>query len=358
MEPHIWLPAAGLIAGGVLGYAARRAHFCTLSALERHWYAGDSRGLRIWVLAGVLAIVFTQALALLGLISPTASFYLQPNFFWVGAVGGGLMFGLGMALVGTCGFGALIRLGGGSLRGLIVIIVIGLTGLATQRGILAPMRRALEDASALDLGRIGSQSIPALAAALLGASAGWILVAAALALLLFWVFSDREFRRSGSCLLTALAIAAAIAAGWLATTLAAANSFTPIQVESASFVAPVADVIMLLGIHAGGGFPDYGVGVVFGVVAGAALAAWQKHDMRWEACDDARELGRHLVGATLMGVGGIFAMGCTIGQGLSAMSLLALSAPVVMVSIAAGARLGLAYLIEGSPLAAFGRPAA
>jgi uncharacterized protein len=95
--------------------------------------------------------------------------------------------------------------------------------------------------------------------------------------------------------------------------------------------------------------PDYGVGLVVGVGLGAALVAWRKKDVRWEACDDARELGRHIVGAFLMGVGGVFAMGCTIGQGVSAASLLAVSAPVAMLSVAIGARLGLAYLLEGSP---------
>ena len=73
--------------------------------------------------------------------------------------------------------------------------------------------------------------------------------------------------------------------------------------------------------------------------------------MRWEACDDARELSRHLVGAFLMGTGGVFALGCTIGQGVSAVSVMALSAPIAMLSIAFGARMGLSYLLEGSPFA-------
>ena len=94
--------------------------------------------------------------------------------------------------------------------------------------------------------------------------------------------------------------------------------------------------------------PDYGVGLVVGVFIGAASAAFLADDVRWEACDDARELGRHLLGAFLMGTGGVFAMGCTIGQGVSAFSLLAISAPIVVLSIAFGARIGLGLLVEGS----------
>ena len=96
-----------------------------------------------------------------------------------------------------------------------------------------------------------------------------------------------------------------------------------------------------------------GVGLVLGGVAGSAACAFRQHDVRWEACDDARELGRHLAGGALMGIGGVFAMGCTIGQGVTAVSALAISAPVVLASIFVGARMGLAYLIEGSPLEAF-----
>jgi uncharacterized membrane protein YedE/YeeE len=99
--------------------------------------------------------------------------------------------------------------------------------------------------------------------------------------------------------------------------------------------------------------PDYGVGLVLGVIGGAAACAAWKRDVRWEACDDARELGRHIAGGALMGFGGVFAMGCTIGQGVTGVSALAISAPLVLASIFLGAKLGLAYLIEGSPLGAF-----
>ena len=97
-----------------------------------------------------------------------------------------------------------------------------------------------------------------------------------------------------------------------------------------------------------GALPDYGVGLMVGVFLGAAVAAWRADAMRWEACDDARELGRHLAGAFLMGTGGVFALGCTIGQGVSAVSALALSAPLAMISIVVGARIGLSFLLEGT----------
>lgn len=350
----LFLLFAGILAGMAMGYAARRHHFCTMSALERHWYASDSNGLRTWFLAAAVALVLTQGLALLGYVDLNGSFYLTPFFGLTGAILGGLAFGFGMALCGTCGFGALTQAGGGSLRALVVLLVIGLSALAAQRGLIAQARVVIVDNLALDLSFAGDQSLGSLASALAGADLHLATAITVAALLFWWIFRDPVFRVATSRIAAGVTIGAAIAFGWVATTLAARHSFEPVQIEAGSFVVPVADTI-LQAVAVTGVWPDYGVGLVIGVVAGAAICAWRRRDVRWEACDDARELGRHLSGGFLMGVGGVFAMGCTIGQGVSAVSVMALSAPFVIASIFLGARLGLAYLIEGSPLAAFRR---
>lgn len=348
-----WFPVlAGLAAGTLMGFAARRNHFCTMSALERHWYAGDSSGLRTWVLAAAVALALTQALQAFGLVDTSESFYVRSNFAWVGAVGGGVVFGFGMALVGTCGFGALVRLGGGSLRSLIVLMVLGLSAMSAQKGLIAQVRVAVSDNTAIDLSDSGGQSLGAIAAHLTGMQAGPAVAALCAALLFAWVFGHRAYRRRTGSILAGSTIGAVVAFGWWATSQAAEYSFEIVQLEAGSFVVPVADTLLQV-ITFTGVVPDYGVGLVVGVVVGASICAFARRDVRWEACDDARELSRHLAGGFLMGVGGVFAMGCTIGQGVTAVSALALSAPVVVASIMIGARMGLAYLIEGSPLAIF-----
>jgi hypothetical protein len=168
-------------------------------------------------------------------------------------------------------------------------------------------------------------------------------------LVFFWVFKNRAFRKSYGRIATGSTIGAIIAFGWVVTTYARRTSFDPVQVEAGSFVVPVADTVLQF-VTFTGVLPDYGVGLVVGVVLGAAGCALHRRDLRWEACDSAGELGRHLVGGVLMGTGGVFAMGCTVGQGVTAFSALAVSAPLAIISIAVGARLGLAYLVEGSPL--------
>ncbi|MEH6718715.1 MAG: YeeE/YedE family protein [Aurantimonas endophytica] len=354
IESGLALPLAGLLAGAAMGYAARRHHFCTLSALERRWYAGDDNGVRAWGLAILVAIILTQGLVLAGLFDPSQSFYLTPSFGWSGAVLGGLAFGFGMALVGTCGFGALVRLGGGSLGGLVVVIVLGLAALATQRGIIAMGRIAIVDSQAYDLTRVGAtdQSLGSLMSAFTGFDISAFVTLLVVGALAAWVFRTAAFRQDRGKITAGVVIGVAVTFGWLATSFIAARSFDPVQVESASFVVPPGDVILQL-IAVTGALPDYGAGMVVGVVLGAAAAAVRRHDIRWEACDDARELSRHLAGAVLMGVGGVFALGCTIGQGVSAASLLTISAPIVLASIAVGARLGLAFILEGSIRHAF-----
>ncbi|MCB8837208.1 YeeE/YedE family protein [Aurantimonas sp. VKM B-3413] len=347
---------AGLLAGLVMGYFARRHYFCTMSALERRWYADDNTGIRTWALAILVAIVLTRAIVSLGLFDPQDSFYLTPSFGWSGAILGGLAFGFGMALVGTCGFGALVRLGGGSLRGLVVVLVLGLAALATQRGILAVGRVAIVDRQAIDLGRFGSpdQTLGSLASVTTGRDLTLLVTIVVAIALAGWIFASPAFRRERGRIVAGTAIGSAVAFGWLATAFLASRSFAPVRVESASFVVPPGDLLLHL-IAFTGSLPGYGVGLVLGVVAGAAAAAWQKREVRWEACDDARELARHMVGAMLMGIGGVFSLGCTIGQGISAASLLTISAPIVLVAIAIGARLGLAYILEGSIRCAFVR---
>ncbi len=348
MAEAAWvLPVAGCVAGIVIGAVARHQRFCILSGLERFWYANDSSGVRTWALTAAVAIIATQAMLFSRVIDLGGAFYLTPNFGWTGAIVGGLMFGWGMALVGTCGFGALIRLGGGNLRSFVVLLVLGLSALATQRGLLALARVEMVDNLTLDLEFAGSQSIGSLVSAALGFDAHILVACVIVAVLLGWIFYRADYRRRYAHIATATTIGLVVAFGWLATSWTAANSFEPVQLESAAFVAPVGDTILQF-VTFTGALPDYGVGMIIGVVLGAALVAWRRHDVRWEACDDARELGRHIAGGFLMGSGGISALGCTIGQGVSAASTLALSAPVVVAAIVIGARLGLAFLLEGS----------
>jgi len=346
------LPVAGLLAGALLGFVARSQRFCTMSSLERLWYAGDSSGLRTWMLAAAMALVFTQTLHAFGWATPNESFYVRSGFAWSGAIIGGVMFGFGMALVGTCGFGALVRLGGGSLRSLVVLMVLGLSALSAQKGLIARVRIPFIDNVAIDMSFSGGQSLGLILSHFAGMDLQFFVAALVAGGLLLWIFADSGYRKQYRSIAAGTIIGGVIAFGWFITAFASEASFEVVQLEAGSFVVPVADTLLHL-VTFTGSVPDYGVGLVIGVVIGSSINALFRRQVRWEACDDARELSRHLFGGFLMGVGGVFAMGCTIGQGVTAVSALAISAPLVLMSIAVGARMGLSYLIEGSPLAIF-----
>jgi uncharacterized membrane protein YedE/YeeE len=250
------------------------------------------------------------------------------------------MFGVGMALVGTCGYGTLLRLGGGDLKALVIFLVMALTAMMTMRGAIGPLRLWITEPLTYAL-QSPSQRLTVLLGFDKPSAVAWI-VAAALAAA---AFSSIAFARSLRNVATGAAIGTLIVAGWWATGVAGFDPFETRRVESFSFVAPLGETVLYMmlasGLHLG--FP---VGAVLGVIAGAFLASMTAGEFHWEAPDDAREMRRHLLGAFLMGTGGIAALGCTVGQGITGISTLSFGSLLAIASIFVGARLGLYLLLE------------
>jgi uncharacterized membrane protein YedE/YeeE len=348
LNPSTIAFACGLAAGTVLGIAGRAGRFCTLAMLEDAFFGSDLRRLKSFALAAAVALLATQALSEFGVVDLSRSIYLTSTIGLGGAIVGGLMFGIGMALVGTCGFGTLVRVGGGDLRAIVVFLVLGLSALATMRGITGMLRVMLIEPLSLRLAE-GNQTLPSLLGA--GSAMRALLVVAIATALAVWALADGRLIRSPRLLASGLAVGGAIAFGWFATGWLADDEFDPARVSSLTFVAPLGDTILYIATFSGARL-NFGIGSVAGVVAGSFAAAVFARGFRWEACDDARELKRHMTGALLMGIGGVMSMGCTIGQGLTAFSTLAVSAPMTMLAIACGARLGLEFTMTGEWLPA------
>ena len=152
--------------------------------------------------------------------------------------------------------------------------------------------------------------------------------------------------RSGRAIVWAAAVGLAIVSGWWGSHWVIQSQFSYLPVVSHTFSAPLGESLLYLMTSSGGGL-SFGVGSVTGVLAGAFAGSLIKDHFRWEACEDPRELRRQILGAVLMGFGSVLALGCTIGQGLSAFSVLAISAPVTFVAIFIGAAIGLRQLITG-----------
>ncbi|MFO0009307.1 MAG: YeeE/YedE family protein [Betaproteobacteria bacterium] len=340
----------------LFGFVAQRTNFCTMGAVADIANFGDWTRMRQWLLAIGVAIVATSALAATGQIDPGKSLYATPRFTLLGYVVGGLLFGFGMVLAGGCGSKTLVRVGGGSLKALVVFIVLGLTAYITLRGALGVFRVNVIEPLGTRLAT--TQDLPTLAAAATGLAKPalqWTLGLLIGGALIAFALVRRDFRHWEN-LLAGFVIGGVIAAIWfvsghlghltehpetLEETFLATNSG---RMESLSFVAPMAYVLdWLMFFSDKSKVLTLGVVAVFGVVTGAAASALSTRTFRWEGFGNTEDTANHLVGAVLMGFGGVTAMGCTVGQGLSGVSLLAAGSFIAIGAIVVGALLALRY---------------
>ena len=344
-----WMQAIGGFAIGVIaGFAVRHARLCTFGAIEDALMGGDSRRLRVFGLALGIAILGTQALVIGGILDPALVTYTPAALPLVSILIGGVMFGVGMAMVGTCGFGSLVRLGTGDLRSLVVVLVVGGAAYATLRGIFATFRIEFLESLSLPMPDGTRADIASLSSQFLGIDTRAILAVLVGTALCWLALRDPRLRRAPRLLSAGVVLGILIIAGWIVTACVVDDFAGPARPQSLTFVSTIGKALYA-GLQNVTNFADFGVGSVFGVVAGSWLAAWRSAELRWEAFDDDHEMRRHLDGGLLMGAGGSLAGGCTIGQGLTAGSMLALSAPLAIGGMVIGARLGIAILVDGSP---------
>jgi uncharacterized membrane protein YedE/YeeE len=343
----------------IVGLVMARTNFCTMGAVSDIVNIGDWGRMKMWLGAIGVAMVATQAMQATGIIDVGKSFYTGSRLIWASHLAGGFAFGIGMVLASGCASKTMIRIGGGSLKSLTVFIVLGIAAYMTLKGLIAIGRVATVDRLAIDLG--GPQDLPHLVQRTAGIADAalptlhWTIgLGFGLALLLF-TFLRREHRVL-EVALGALVVGAGVAAVWwisgsighlpehpktLEEAFVATNSG---RMESLSFVAPTAFALELL-MYWSDASRSLSIGIVsaLGLIAGAFAHAMLTRTFRWEGFAGTEDTANHLVGAILMGAGGVTALGCTIGQGMSALSALAIGGVISFVAIIVGARVGLAY---------------
>jgi uncharacterized membrane protein YedE/YeeE len=351
----LWLAFGLAVAFGAI---AQRTHFCTMGAVSDIITIGDWSRMRMWVLAIGVAMVGFNAMVALGWLDAGKSVQAGPRLTWLSAITGGLLFGVGMVLGSGCGSKTLVRVGGGNLKSLVVFVVLGLSAFATLKGITGVARVATVDRAALEIA--GGQDLPnvlstsfgvakAQAALVLGALLGGGAIAWSLA---------RTEGRTRDVLLGGIGIGLVVAAMWWVSgrlghvaehpqTLEEAFLRTnSTRMESLSFVAPVAYTIdWLLWFSDKSKVLTIGIVSTVGVVLGSALVALGTRSFRWEGFANREDTANHLVGGALMGVGGVTALGCTIGQGLSGIATLAIGSFLALGAIVLGAVLALRYQV-------------
>jgi hypothetical protein len=340
---------AGLLIGLVYGAVGLLSGFCMMSSLRGWWAQGDSRLVRTYALAMGVAIAATQLLAVRQVVDLGKSIYLQPTFSAPLMFVGGVLFGYGMVLSNGCGSRALVLLGRGNLRSLVVVIVLGIAAEVTLKGLIAPGRIVLLQWTQVTT---SITSLPLLIAKL-GVSETFArtLVAPIIsAALIIFAFSHAPFQRAWGQIAAGIIVGLLIAAGWYATGYLGADDFNPTPVTSLTFVAPIADTLQYLMLSTGLTL-NFGIVTVTGAFAGSLVTALATQRFHWEGYSSPQHMLRSVSGAVLMGIGGACALGCSVGQGLTGLSTLALPSFVAVAGIFAGTAIALRGALRVRPLA-------
>lgn len=349
----LWAAFAVAVAFGAI---VQRTGFCTMGAVTDAAALGEWTRMRQWALAAATAIAGYALLVHFGLLDPRQTLYASNRWLWLSALAGGAIFGFGMVLASGCASKTLVRVGGGNLKALVVVLVIGISAFATLKGLTAVWRVSSVDRVGVDFA--DGASLSSLLAAGSGAPPRLVSLALGLAIaaaLGAWALSSPEVRR-GRSLLAGIGVGLTVVAMWwvtgalghvtehpetLAETFVATNST---RAEALSFVSPIAYGLDWLMFYSDANkHLTAGIVSVAGVICGSTAVALAQRSFRWEGFHDVADLGHHLAGGALMGVGGVTAMGCTIGQGVSGLSTLSLTSITALAAMIAGAWSGLKY---------------
>lgn len=350
---------ATLIIAIIMGAVVNKTNFCTMGAISDMVNIGDKGRMRAWLFAIAIAMIGVVILETGGMVSADSAFppYRGSNFVWFENILGGLIFGVGMTLASGCGNKTLIRIGGGNLKSIVVLAVISVIAYfmvvpfpGSDQTLystlfyswMQPMQASLTTNQ--DLGSVIAGTDSALNARLI---IGLILGGG----ILYWVFKDSDFRGEKDNILAGIVVGLAVLAAWYITSNVAVgtadDSMTlsgyyqewdmladsdagkpaagaPLSPQSFTFINPMGQTLGYISSGFNGSLLTFGIVALFGVIVGSFIWAIISKGFRIEWFANGKDFWTHLIGAILMGFGGVLAMGCTIGQAITGVSTLAM----------------------------------
>jgi uncharacterized membrane protein YedE/YeeE len=357
------VPILGFLGGIGIGLVAQKTGFCTRGAIHDVIFFDETARLRAWLVAIAIVLIGAQVLDAMTttvtddfgdtvtqpVVNLANSIYQTSNFTWLSYFVGGTLFGIGMSLGTGCGNKILLRFGAGNLRALVVIMVMGITASATLWGFLGVYVRIPLESFGVELSRHGIESQAA--HVVMGHwldmnvdSLRWILVALIGGGLLIFAFASREFRADPNAMLSGILIGALVVFGWWVTghygvinadPLEGINPTTP---GSYTFIAPIGESLRYLMLTSAYSV-NFGIAAVVGVILGAFLWSIFSRTFRWEYFTSLKDMVNHVIGGALMGLGGVLALGCTFGQGITGLSTLSMGSFIALAGIFFGSTL-------------------
>ncbi|MBK5934408.1 sulfur transporter [Rhodovulum imhoffii] len=324
-------PAAalfGLIAGAIFGVAAQRSAFCLRAATVEFARGKLGPRMSVWLLTFSTALVWVQAAELAGLMRGSEARMMAVTGSWSGAIIGGLLFGIGMVLARGCSGRLLVLAATGNLRSVVSGLIFAVVGQMSLHGWLSPLRDKLAalwiTPGGKNLDLLGALGLPGGT----GLALGLGLAIAALTL-------ARMNRISARKLVFGAGVGFAVAAGWVLTFQLSQVAFEPVQIESITFTGPSANMLMFFLDRSA--VLEFDIGLVVGVFLGAFLAALAGGDLRFQGFESEVNMRKAMIGAALMGFGGMLAGGCAIGAGVTGGSIFVATAWVALLCMWIGA---------------------
>jgi uncharacterized membrane protein YedE/YeeE len=354
---HNQVLSLAFLCAAIMGAVVNKTNFCTMGAVSDWVNMGDTGRLRSWLLAIAVAmagLLILEGLGVVTLGSDTFPPYRTANFAWLRYLLGGVMFGIGMTLASGCGNKTLIRIGGGNIKSLFVLAITAAFAylmLWTDFFNTAFMSWISPTVVNLAAYNIPSQEVSAIVGAVAGvqdASKLHLVLGGLIACaLLVFVFKSADFRRSFDHMLGGLVVGLAVVAGWYITGGSMGQAWkeyaefasdvpSRVAVQSYTFISPMGDTVRYLMEPTHLTLVNFGIVALTGVIVGSFAYAVIARRFRIEWFASFGDFLTHGIGAVLMGTGGVLAMGCTIGQGVTGVSTLAVGSMLTLVSIIFG----------------------
>jgi uncharacterized membrane protein YedE/YeeE len=355
IHQQILLSVFGL--GAVMGAVANKTNFCTMGAVS-DWVNMEDKGrLRAWLFAIAVAMAGVLALEMLGKINLSGTTfppYRTANLAWLRNVFGGLLFGIGMTLGSGCGNKTLVRIGGGNLKSLVVLAIAAtMAYLMLWTNFYALAFDSWMSPWTINLGSRGipNQTVYGILGGLVGAEGNGLHLAVGIvvvAALLAYIFSSADFRSNRDHIIGGAVVGLVVVAGWYLTGSAMGTEWkewaemadvppSRVEVQSFTFISPMGDAARYLMDPTNFSLVNFGIAALTGVIVGSLIYALVARSFRIEWFVNFGDFANHAIGAVLMGVGGVLSMGCTVGQGITGVSTLAVGSMLTLVAIVAGA---------------------
>ena len=345
------------ILGFILGFVVTKTNFCTMGAVSDWVNIGDLSRFKAWMFAGAIAILGVTILDFLSFfdINDSRIPYRNSVLAWPRYILGGLMFGVGMTYASGCGNKVLIRIGGGNLKSLVVLVTAGVMAyIMTRTDFYGIIFHSWMNPISLDLAQIGilDQSLPTIISSIFSMSNDLyfnliigLLIPFAMIML---IFKSGKFIQNFDNVFSGVVVGLIVVLAWLLTggsvgqEWVEANDFLDnpapsVGVQSFTFINPMGETLIYAGNLADSFYFTFGVAALLSVIFGSFVYSISSKNFRVEWFLSKQDFLRHIIGAILIGIGGVLALGCTIGQGVTGISTLALGSFITLIFIILGA---------------------